>query len=63
VGNFAGPHNPMDVTPRMAADWEGVEFPSPHEGGPGQYSEENHQGNRHPPDEDHDIAATHPEIQ
>jgi arylsulfatase A-like enzyme len=30
VVNFAGPHDPMDVTERMKADWEDVSFPPPH---------------------------------
>jgi arylsulfatase A-like enzyme len=30
VVNFAGPHDPMDVTRRMADEWRGVEFPGPH---------------------------------
>jgi len=30
IVNFPGPHEPMDVTPSMAAAWEGVEFPLPH---------------------------------
>ena len=29
VVNFTGPHNPMDVTARMRADWENVPFPPP----------------------------------
>lgn len=28
--NFTGPHDPMDVTPRMRAPWAGVPFPKPH---------------------------------
>lgn len=27
--NFAGPHNPMDVTERMHKRWRGVDFPQP----------------------------------
>jgi len=27
--NFSGPHNPWDVTERMKAAWEGVDFPIP----------------------------------
>lgn len=27
--NFAGPHEPLDVTPRMAARWADVDFPPP----------------------------------
>ncbi|RZT27515.1 arylsulfatase A-like enzyme [Kribbella sp. VKM Ac-2569] len=30
VVNFAGPHDPMDVTERMRADWAEVDFPPPH---------------------------------
>jgi arylsulfatase len=30
VVNFAGPHDPMDVTERMRDRWEGVDFPEPH---------------------------------
>lgn len=30
VVNFAGPHDPMDVTTRMAEEWESTEFPPPH---------------------------------
>lgn len=29
IVNFPGPHEPMDVTPSMAAAWEGIEFPLP----------------------------------
>jgi arylsulfatase A-like enzyme len=29
VVNFTGPHNPFDVTARMRAAWEGVDFPPP----------------------------------
>jgi arylsulfatase len=29
IVNFPGPHEPMDVTPSMAAAWEGVDFPLP----------------------------------
>jgi arylsulfatase len=28
--NFAGPHEPMDVTESMLARWQGVDFPQPH---------------------------------
>lgn len=31
VVNFAGPHDPMDVTERMVADWDDAEFPPPHD--------------------------------
>ncbi len=30
VVNFAGPHDPMDVTERMRARWRDVRFPPPH---------------------------------
>jgi arylsulfatase A-like enzyme len=30
VVNFAGPHDPMDVTARMRARWRDVDFPPPH---------------------------------
>lgn len=30
VVNFAGPHDPMDVTPAMRERWQGVDFPLPH---------------------------------
>ncbi len=30
IVNFVGPHNPMDVTERMHARWQGVDFPQPH---------------------------------
>lgn len=33
VVNFAGPHDPMDVTERMRRSWEDVVFPPPHAGG------------------------------
>jgi len=46
VVNFTGPHNPMDVTARMAAAWEGVEFPMPIDDHGGDYSAEDHQRNR-----------------
>ncbi|WP_458683402.1 sulfatase family protein [Prescottella equi] len=29
VINFAGPHDPMDVTERMVAEWDDVDFPAP----------------------------------
>ena len=33
VVNFAGPHDPMDVTERMRAAWTDVDFPPPHDHG------------------------------
>lgn len=33
VVNFAGPHDPMDVTERMRDAWADVEFPPPHAAG------------------------------
>ncbi len=44
--NFTGPHNPMDVTANMAADWEGTEFNPPLNNDDERYSEEDHQRNR-----------------
>ncbi|WP_368498187.1 sulfatase [Herbiconiux sp. A18JL235] len=35
VVNFAGPHDPMDVTDRMLDDWADVSFPPPH--APGEF--------------------------
>ncbi len=46
VVNFTGPHNPMDVTARMAEAWDGVEFPMPLDNGDEDYSAEDHQRNR-----------------
>jgi arylsulfatase A-like enzyme len=46
VVNFTGPHNPMDVTPRMRRRWEGVRFPEPHGNDQPNYSPEDHQRNR-----------------
>ncbi len=46
VVNFAGPHEPMDVTADMAARWEGVTFPLPHNPGDTPYSEFDHQRSR-----------------
>lgn len=46
VVNFTGPHNPMDVTARMAEAWEGVEFPMPVDNQEENYSVEDHQRNR-----------------
>jgi len=43
VVNFAGPHNPMDVTASMRARWEHVAFPSPRESCQEEYSLEDHQ--------------------
>lgn len=34
VVNFAGPHDPMDVTERMRKAWKDVKFPPPHNGTP-----------------------------
>jgi arylsulfatase A-like enzyme len=34
VVNFAGPHDPMDVTERMRDAWADVDFPPPHDPGP-----------------------------
>lgn len=33
VVNFAGPHDPMDVTERMRDAWKDVDFPAPHAAG------------------------------
>ncbi|GAA4045564.1 sulfatase family protein [Agromyces indicus] len=33
VVNFAGPHDPMDVTERMRDAWADVDFPAPHDPG------------------------------
>ncbi|WP_349428111.1 sulfatase-like hydrolase/transferase [Microbacterium sp. LWS13-1.2] len=34
VVNFAGPHDPMDVTERMRDAWADVDFPAPHNAAP-----------------------------
>ncbi len=46
VVNFPGPHNPMDVTPRMANAWQTVPFPPPFENSQPTYSADDHQRNR-----------------
>lgn len=46
VVNFTGPHNPMDVTRRMADEWEGTAFPGPVDNNQEDYSDEDHQRNR-----------------
>jgi len=46
VVNFAGPHQPMDVTASMHERWEGVRFPSPVNNRDREYAEEDHQRNR-----------------
>ncbi|MHC4874740.1 MAG: sulfatase family protein, partial [Planctomycetota bacterium] len=46
VVNFTGPHEPMDVTKRMADRWKDVEFPPPHKNEQEDYTAEDHQRNR-----------------
>jgi len=43
VVNFPGPHNPMDVTRRMADAWEGISFPPPFGNDQPGYTPEDHQ--------------------
>jgi len=43
VVNFAGPHNPMDVTASMRERWEEVAFPAPVENDQTEYLPEDHQ--------------------
>jgi arylsulfatase A-like enzyme len=46
VVNFAGPHNPMDVTQSMHDAWKDVVFPSPVNNEQKNYTDEDHQRNR-----------------
>jgi arylsulfatase A-like enzyme len=38
--NFNGPHDPLDITPRMKDRWRGIDFPQPH--GCMNFSQEKH---------------------
>lgn len=44
--NFAGPHEPMDVTERMRSSWEKIDFPPPINNTQPGFSKDEHQRNR-----------------